>query len=1048
MYTRFTMARWIAALVLASSCAYARVNTPVVLIPDDPAPIAITSWLMSEPLPSPVIPDATPGAPERAGYEADYLRALGGEEAAQPSDGTIITLPNGRSAQFFSYDWTGPYLDMNEAVDTGAEVVAYLYAEIESDTEQTIYLHVGTNAAGKAWLGDQLVIDHPHDRVAMPSQNVARAVIPAGRTRLLLKVDHDGGGWGAFAEIYGQSAHRRFTTEQFPNTFALSSNNYLPTTGDTVTLRIANWIPPDPQRSVTWTVIDGKSTTQLNESTHQLRLGIDGPARALIVQATAQHPRGVTVVGECVVLVGGSDAARTALTQFWELQPNLSDLNRLQRDSYALALLQVEKAQRDAGAKLIEEVLDVVGKHIAALRVALDHFTNGTDPYAGRVGMVEAAYISKADGTAQPMILIIPTDYSNAESYSLFLNLHGASFTHELPADWSPSTADSAFEQTNIVASVMGRGRFSGYVGLGETDVLSVREWMLEHYPIDPDRVYIRGGSMGGMGTWKIAAQYPDLFAAAWIDCGWPDMRLLPNLSNVPTYINHGDADWSVPVAGTRMAVAELRRRGYPVAYREYPGVDHAVGIAVSPGGYMTHLAVHRRDTTPRSIHITATHPRHAAQYWGKIKRWSDPHTAAVLDARIISDNTVVVSTENVSVTTIEPPIATDEIVWLVNSRRITTPANEYGIYDIYVSDSTVDVRNHTATTPSAIRPYAPGSVMNLYRGEPLLIVYGTQSDDDSTTRAIASMAYEVSRWLAPNSSAMEFGAVPVVADTELTATHITEANLFLIGGSAQNTVVHRIMQELPVRESGEKLQVFDKDRIDLAERGYAFIHPNPESPQRLVFVYASSMPEFYTTSRAGLLRWNEVARDPYLSDLAVYGLEELVDEWVPPQLVRKYLFTHDWVLNDVPRDQITRHPSNRFEEVLFAATAWRNATGTDFAMAEYVKPDAPLSYDRDAVSWADIAPAIVGTELATFDVSGANLLQIANLENDTPISVIPAPIPASIDTVGTYRIVTTHRTLQYLGYVLHLTPDNISPVEQQVRIEHFGRIEWGVERE
>jgi pimeloyl-ACP methyl ester carboxylesterase len=44
--------------------------------------------------------------------------------------------------------------------------------------------------------------------------------------------------------------------------------------------------------------------------------------------------------------------------------------------------------------------------------------------------------------------------------------------------------------------------------------VLWTLDWVQRHYPVDPDRVSLRGESMGGMGSVIIALQHPERFAA------------------------------------------------------------------------------------------------------------------------------------------------------------------------------------------------------------------------------------------------------------------------------------------------------------------------------------------------------------------------------------------------------------------------------------------------------------------------------------------------------------------------------------------------------
>ena len=43
---------------------------------------------------------------------------------------------------------------------------------------------------------------------------------------------------------------------------------------------------------------------------------------------------------------------------------------------------------------------------------------------------------------------------------------------------------------------------------------------IISRYPVDRDRIYVTGLSMGGFGTWEMIMKYPDLFAAAAPVCG------------------------------------------------------------------------------------------------------------------------------------------------------------------------------------------------------------------------------------------------------------------------------------------------------------------------------------------------------------------------------------------------------------------------------------------------------------------------------------------------------------------------------------------------
>lgn len=93
--------------------------------------------------------------------------------------------------------------------------------------------------------------------------------------------------------------------------------------------------------------------------------------------------------------------------------------------------------------------------------------------------------------------------------------------------------------------------------------------------PIDPDRVYITGLSMGGYGTWDALARRPDFFAAAVPVCGGADVKTAAQIKHVPIWVFHGDKDTAVPVSRSRDMVEALKKAGGSPKHTEYPGVGH-----------------------------------------------------------------------------------------------------------------------------------------------------------------------------------------------------------------------------------------------------------------------------------------------------------------------------------------------------------------------------------------------------------------------------------------------------------------------------------------
>ena len=105
--------------------------------------------------------------------------------------------------------------------------------------------------------------------------------------------------------------------------------------------------------------------------------------------------------------------------------------------------------------------------------------------------------------------------------------------------------------------------------------VKKLLEETMKEFPIDPQRVYVTGLSMGGFGTWDIIQRYPDLFAAALPICGGGDTAQAERLKNMPIWAFHGSIDKVVIPERSRNMIAAIKKAGGQPIYTEYPGVGH-----------------------------------------------------------------------------------------------------------------------------------------------------------------------------------------------------------------------------------------------------------------------------------------------------------------------------------------------------------------------------------------------------------------------------------------------------------------------------------------
>lgn len=94
-------------------------------------------------------------------------------------------------------------------------------------------------------------------------------------------------------------------------------------------------------------------------------------------------------------------------------------------------------------------------------------------------------------------------------------------------------------------------------------------------YDVDTSRVYLTGLSMGGYGTWTLAATCPERFAAIAPICGGGDKRVARRLKNMPIWVFHGAKDSTVPIARSEEMVEAIKAAGGDVEFTIYPEANH-----------------------------------------------------------------------------------------------------------------------------------------------------------------------------------------------------------------------------------------------------------------------------------------------------------------------------------------------------------------------------------------------------------------------------------------------------------------------------------------
>lgn len=197
------------------------------------------------------------------------------------------------------------------------------------------------------------------------------------------------------------------------------------------------------------------------------------------------------------------------------------------------------------------------------------------------------AYYTNPDGGALSYQIMIPEGLRVDRKYPLVLVLHGRG-GKSVAGDVLAMDSMRAEFPCFVIAPVSGTKAVwakpeswteANWLDRPEriADVIALIEGMIQSSPIDPDRIYVTGQSMGGIGTFGIISRRPDLFAAAVPLCGGWDPDTASAFKDVPIWVFHGANDRVIPAERSRVMVDALKAAGSPVKYTEHPESGHNI---------------------------------------------------------------------------------------------------------------------------------------------------------------------------------------------------------------------------------------------------------------------------------------------------------------------------------------------------------------------------------------------------------------------------------------------------------------------------------------
>ena len=836
-----------------------------------------TAWLLAGPFEKPLeAPEKIAGIAATEG-EPIIVKAFGEQEI----DVQTVEGPG----------WKLVASDQSEVQLTGeGPGFFYAIATLVSKAGGKRELLVGSYGSSRIWLNGKLLGATEEDYFSGGQSARLDVELSAGENYLILETspEADRAGFLVFLRKDGETAPEhvalRLARAGRPRLLALLSKTLrLAGAGDDTWCEPGEELPLKLERVGSAPRLDGDISVKLilrptggAETVQEQKIPVDG-LLAGTAGIAVRAPAGNYLELECVAELTspGATGLGSSTNRFYSvgnMRSAAADISsrarreaaRLGPDRTALALLKAEKALLLLAGDYLG-ASDAAGalEELEAGRAVLNAPEGpGADPLAGGVGWMERAYICPSDGSAQPYRMYVPkilADPARKQSGSLplFVFLHG--YVESYDKHWWIDETDVQEilpimeELEGILLVPFGRSN-TDFVSIGEVDVLRTIEEVCRLYPVDRDRVYLVGYSMGGYGAYTIGAHFPDRFAAMVVLAGRPipyyteqegpeghpayknyclnvdtPLILAPNLRHVPVRIFHGTRDGAVPIEGAAAMSRWLQQIGVTVEYTEVDEGHLSAYRVLTEAAPYRWLLEYRRPERPDSIVLRTYSPRFGKSYWANIDsidRWTSP---AQLLAREDGKGQVEVKATNVREFTLSR-VAAEEGFKVVGARdyKISAEQEEPGVWNIRgrlkgapepgrwqkTADLSGPMKEACNTPFVVVHAPAPGAPVDDGRG-PL---------DDNALKAYR-FAEEWRRFAK--------GSPPVVAEADLSEEDKKTKSIILFCTPSKSALLKDPAVDLGSTLTDTAFVIAGRKAALTAERGLMLTRPNPWCPEK-----------------------------------------------------------------------------------------------------------------------------------------------------------------------------------------------------------------------
>jgi dienelactone hydrolase len=543
---------------------------------------------------------------------------------------------------------------------------------------------------------------------------------------------------------------------------------------------------------------------------------------------------------------------------------------------------------------------------------------NGRPRWSAATGPLVRGYFSRIDGSVQPYGLFVPADWTPEDRAlrPLYLWFHGRNDTLSEVAfiagrlKAKPEFAPARAFELHLYGRYCNASKFAG-----ETDAFEAMADVVAQYPIDPERIAIMGFSMGGASVWHLAAHYASRWAAASPGAGFAETaiyaKVYDNKQALPrpwekTLFHLYDAtDYAANLANTSLIAysgekdpqkqsAEIMaqamaKEGLTLEQLVGPNTGHQYEPDTKKelSKRMDVAMARGRSAVPAHVRLVTYTLRYHQMAWVTLDALETHWARAEIEAQMLPDRKAIqVTTKNIAAFTLTPFTRGDYPEVIVDQQSLTGPRYWNG-WTAHFQKARGRWRVANGVPRGLMKRHGLSGPIDDAFMDSFLFVRPTGQARHAEVGAWTTREFEraIVEW-----RRVFRGDVRVKDDRAVTAEDIATCHLVLWGDPAANSMLAKVLKQLPLRWTDKTLQL-GSHTLSAAQHVPILIYPNPLNPSRYLVLNSGF------TFRQGSTTSNSL-QTPKLPDWALIDLSLPSDQRWPGGVVDAGFFDDHWRLS------------------------------------------------------------------------------------------------------------------------------------------------------